>query len=253
MRKRITAKLAAAALLLLVIGMIYYFLTGFFGNPISAAIAGYKIKGYVQEKYPDKDLNVSNPEYNFKSGSYYSVIQSKTIKDMRFYVSYKKGKFNDSFEHDVTGGYMTYCRLASEFDSKVEDIIKSSFKHKSEIVIADFIVRNDDFSMLTLDMPLDIENPPFDAYLTVYILTDEISYEALAARLLELSNLMQDSNIPISLYSLVIEEASPEGDKAAVVGNALHLFDFPAEKLQSNDLLAAIKEHIAEYEAKNPK
>ena len=84
MRKRITAKLAAAALLLLVIGMIYYFLTGFFGNPISAAIAGYKIKGYVQEKYPDKDLNVSNPEYNFKSGSYYSVIQSKTIKDMRF-------------------------------------------------------------------------------------------------------------------------------------------------------------------------
>lgn len=166
LRRRLIRKITAAVSLLFVFGVIYYFITGFFGNPVDAVIAGHKIKNYVHEKYPDNDFEISGAKYNFKTGSYMSLIQSKTIKDMRFYVSCRKGKISDSYEYDVDGRYMTYWRLASEFNDRVEEIIKSGFKEKTDIVIGDFIKKDDDYSMLSLDMPLDITNPPFDTQLT---------------------------------------------------------------------------------------
>jgi hypothetical protein len=40
----------------------------------------------------------------------------------------------------------------------------------------------------------------------------------------------------------------PDGEKAAPGGKDLPLFDFPVEKLESEDLIAAIKKHMQIYE-----
>lgn len=198
-------------------------------------------------------MNISKAQYNFKNKDYFCIIQSKEIKDMRFQISYSGKKFRDSYEYDVIGKYQTFVRLSNEFDKKVEELIKSAFPYPTDILIADFEKNDDNFSNLTLDMPLDITNPPYPAYLTVYILSEEISYDILSARLLELHNLMQKNRIPIKLYTVVIEEPMPDGEKAAPGGKDLHLFDFSVEKLESEDLIAAIKKHMQIYEEEHEK
>lgn len=253
MTKKRIGTILTVILLLFVFGTIFLFFNSFFGNPVSASIAKYKISRYVKKEYPDKDLDISKAQYNFKNHDYFCIVQSKDIKDMRFQISLSGKNIRDSYEFDVAGKYQTFVRLTNEFDKKVEALIESAFPYPTDILIADFDKSDGIFSNLSLDMPLDITNPPYPAYLTVYMFSEEISYDFLCARLLELHNLMQTNRIPFELYTLVIREPMPDGEKPNPDGESLHLFDFPVEKLESEDLIAAIKEHMKAYENEHDK
>jgi hypothetical protein len=199
------------------------------------------------------DLEVTGAKYNLKYGDYHSWAQSKTSTDTRFSVSWSNGKVTDSYEYDVKNHYMTYQRLCQELAKEIEDIISREFPYETSIVIGEFMDDGTDFSRLIMDQPLDSKYPPYPVELTVYILTSEVSYENLSARLLELSDIMGKHEIPVSMYSVVLQEPLPEGEKAAPGGQDLYLYDFPADKLKEPDLLAAIKEHQAEYEDEHSK
>jgi hypothetical protein len=253
MNKRRLGTIIIILILLFIFGAIFLFFDSFYGNPIGAAIAKYKITNYVQAKYPDMNLNISKVKYNFKNDSYFSVIQSSKVNDISFNVYFSSGELNDTYKDDVTGRYKTFDRLSREFDSKLEEIISKNFEHDIDFVIADFVKEDYDLRNLTLDMPLDLTNPPLPAYLSVHIFSHDVNYETLSSCLMELYNIMNHNNIPIDFYSVIIREPLPEGEKAAPGGESLYLFDFPAKKVQSEDLIAAIKEQMKAYEEEHEK
>ena len=248
MNKKKILTIIASVLIFCFIGVILIFINGMWGNPISAAIATKSIKSYVSKTYPDMDLEVTKAKYNFKFNTYMSKIQSKSSMDTNFTVDWSDGSIYDSYEYDVLRRYKTFDRLSREFDSKVEEIISKEFEHETSILIADFGKGDMDLSNLSLDMPLDIANPPFPAYLTVYVINSEISYEALSSCLLELYHIMQKHGIPIDLYSVVLEDTLQGEEKPDPEGESLYLFDYPADKIESEELIEEIKLHQKEYE-----
>jgi hypothetical protein len=224
-------------------GVIYNFVTSFYGDPILEKIATHKIQAYVKETYPNMDLEVSKANYNFKFKEYNSHVQSNTSQDTRFTVTWTGERIDDSYESDVVNRYRTFARLQQEFSKSVEGIIEEEFPYETSILFADLGKAEIGISSLTLDMPMDIHNPPLPATLTIYILSNEISYEYLSDRLLELYDIMIQNQIPIDIYSVVIEEPLPEGEKSAPGGQSIHLLDFPADKIMSENLIETMKEH----------
>lgn len=242
------------AILFLIIGFFTNLVMAFYGNPISAVIATVKIKAYMKDTYPDMDLEINKARYNFKFEEYVSHVKSRSSQDTYFNVCWTKRKIYDSYENDVVKLYNTYDRLNREFSEKVEEIIQKDFPYETSILYAIFGKEEQDFEELYLDMPLDIKNPPMPANLVIYIMSDEVSYEFLSARLLELNQLMNKYEIPIDTYSVVIKEPLIKGEeKPAPNGKTLYLYDFPVGKISSANLIEVMKEHQRSREAEHQK
>ncbi len=242
------------AVLLLFVGFIASIIMAFYGNPITAVIATAKIRNYVEDTYPNMDLEVPKAGYNFKFEEYISHVESKTSPDTHFDVSWVKGKIYDTYESFVTRRGNTFDRLSREFRDRVEQIIQKEFLYTTSILLVDLGKEEQNISHLTLDMPLDPSNPPMPANLTIYILSNDVSYEFLSARLQELQSIMEENKIPIATYSVVVEEPLIEGEeKAAPDGENIYLYDFPSEKISSDNLVEVIKEHQKTWEANNSK
>lgn len=66
MKSKIIPRILICLSVILFAGLIFSFFNSFYGNPISAAFATSKIKAYVNNTYPDLDLEVPHAVYNFK-------------------------------------------------------------------------------------------------------------------------------------------------------------------------------------------
>lgn len=238
---------------LTIIGFIVYLVMAFYGNPITKMIATSQIRTYVEENYPDMNLEVAKAVYNFKFGDYLSHVQSKTSEDTAFTVSWHKGVIQDSYESDVVKHYKTYTRIQMELSKLVQDTISREFPYETFILFADLDKSMDDYSMLTLDMPLDSESIPAPTTLTIYFYENKIDYEVFRTHLLELRDIMKNNKIRMDFYSVVMEKTLEEGEKPTVNQESIYLYDYPADRLDSESLIEDIKEHMAEWEKENEK
>ncbi len=254
-RKRIHwSTIILVIILLLFLSFIASFIMAFYGNPITAAIATNKIRSYVSETYPEMELEVPKAGYNFKFKEYISHVKSNTSPDTHFDVSWVKGKIFDTYESFVIGRGNTFDRLSREFSDKVEQILQKEFPYQTSILFADLGKEEQNIKHLTLDMPLDVSNPPMPAGLTIYIMSHDASYEFLSARILELKQIMEENSIPIDTYTVVVEEPLIDGEeKADPEGERIYLFDFPSNKISSDNLIEVIKEHQKSWEASQQK
>jgi hypothetical protein len=239
--------------MLTILGFIISVITAFYGNPISKVIATSQIKSYVEKNFPNMNLEFSKTGYNFKFGDYIAKVQSTTSIDTGFSVSWNDGKINDTYEIDVLKRYNTYQRMQRELSDVVETVIGKEFPYQTSILFADVYKATDDFSMLTLDMPLDTETIPLPVTLTIYFYQDVINYEVFSERLVELYDIMNRNKIRIDFYSVVMEEPSEDGEKPNSSGESIYLYDYPANKIVSEHLIEEIKEHMAEYEKEHEK
>lgn len=251
--KKKTVVIMTACIVLLIGFPISLIANSIYGNPISAAVATSKIRSYVEETYPELDLVVPKATYNFKFSEYNSRVRSKTSEDTHFNIGWSRKGINDSYEYEIANYSTTIRRLTEEFDDAVEAIMKDQFLYETDIMVADMRKSTEDLSKLERDMELDIHNPPLPASLTVYILHEDVSYEFLSSRLLELHQLMEENKIPISSYTVVVSEPVPEGEKPDPDGASNHLIDFPVEKIASGNLIETIKAHQKEWEKENSK
>lgn len=223
------------------------------GNPVTKAVASSRIREYVRENYPDMNLEVSKTGYNFKFGEYLSHIQSKDSTDTSFTVYWKDGNIEDTYEEDVINRWKTYERLQREFSKALEEIIAREFPYETSIVFGDLGNKGEDRSGLELDMSLDMKKLPAPATLTIYFYSREVSYELFEERLLEISGIMERHDISISYYNLVMEEPMEEGEKAKPDGQRIYLYDYPVQRLASENLVEDIKVHIAQWEKEHEK
>lgn len=249
MKLRLT-KLIAPGIAILLIGFILCIINTFTGNPISASVASDKIKAYVKTTYPNMDLVISKASYNFMDSDYYTYVTSKTSKDTSFIVSCTHGKINDDYKYEVSNHMTTYRRLSSEFSKLIDKLITKDFPYETSIVLGDLGKSEAELNKLSLDMPLDLSNMPLDTSLSVYTRSSTLTYEELVKRLQKLQTIMNANNIPINFYSLVLENTTDKSEKPT---QSLYLYDFPADKLNSDNLLETIKLHQQIWEKEHQK
>ena len=240
--------------MLIIIGFITSLITSFYGNPVTKIIATSQIRRYVEKNYPDMDLEVSGAVYNFKFSHYASHVQSRSSIDTSFSVYWRKGKLEDSYQVDVVKHYKTFQRLQKELSDITEETIGREFRYKTSILFADIDKRLENYSdSLTLDMPLNTATIPLPTSLIIYFYDDKIDYEEFAQRLLELSEIMERNQIRIDYYTVVMSKTLEEDEKPLVSEENIHLYDFPAERLDSETLADDIREYIDLWEKENEK
>jgi hypothetical protein len=253
MGKNKLLKIMMGVVVLIFLGLILSVVNGFYGNPLSATIATNRIRAYVNDQYPDMDLEVSKAKYNFKFSEYYSRVESKTSQDTNFSVGWSKGRIDDDYEYEVKNHFTTYRRLQEELDHTVQEILEREFPYETSIEFMDFS-KESDFSLLQLDMSIDMSNPPLPTTLTVYILSKDINYDILVERMRELADIMDKNEIHVDYYSIVLEQPLKEGEeKPAPDGERLYLYDFPADNMQQQNLIGLIKQHQSDWEENHTK
>lgn len=241
-------KIIAGMTAFLIITLLIFVLNAFMGNPISSFLAAAKIRTYVEKNYSDIDFKISKVKYDLKNASYYSTVQSMISQDTYFNVSWKRGRIIDDYEYVITNKITTYLRVYEEINTTIKDIINSEFPYETSILYVDLGKREEDLMKLSLDMPLDIHNPPIPIGITIYIVSVDISYEYMSARLLQLSELMEQHQIPIEEYDIVIEKPKTDEKEQYSSDSKNYLRGFPAEKLKEDDLIEVIKAHQKSYE-----
>lgn len=248
--KKMILRILAAASAFALIAFVFSIANAFVGNPISKAIATNKIKKYVNEQYSDMELQLSKATYNFKDTNYYIRANSKDSKDTHFMLYYNKGNVSDSYESDVLSGWNTYMRLEEEFSKTVEPLIETKMPYKYEMLIAtldkDETITSD---ILPLDMEFDVHNIPLNANITLYIYYGDATWENVANVTLELDQLMQNNNIKISKYSVILRPETIDEAKEKR-GESVGIYDFPRELLAQEDLASFMKDYFEEWEYK---
>lgn len=78
-------------------------------------------------------------------------------------------------------------------------------------------------SQLEIDMFFDLQNLPLD----------NRTWDRLTQVILEVDELMEENNLDISKYSIILEEPREYGN---IAGHSLGIYDFPKENLDSGDL-----------------
>lgn len=240
-------KLVAGAIALLVVGIIFHLVDGLFGNPISRALANNAADKYIKANYLHLNLEAQPATYNLKTGSYTVVVQSRDSVDTHFAISCRpNGKVKgDNYAQAVLGGWNTFARISREYMDYVEPLIESSLPYDIKILIAD-LDKSADSSLadLPLDMDFDIYQNPMPAYVTLYVVSDSLSWEQVAKVATELDSVMREHSLPVQQYTVVLQLLT-DTEKP---GESLGAYDFPPELLQSANLPQAMEQHFIAWD-----
>lgn len=249
MKKKVKKILAGAAGFILMIGLLL-FANSLVGNPVCKLIAGNAIKAYISENYSDRNLELGEVHYNFKFAGYGAMAQSATSKDTVFYIQTDSfgGHVRDDYEYEVANCFTTWRRLSEELDEKAEEVMAPlgyDFDHISIRFLEDD-KHGDVLDKLTLDMTLDIVNPPGPLQAYVCVFSEDMTWDEIAEIALAVREAVRANNIPIEAYSVTLiplADKKPEGEAVSWV-NALHLTEFPADQMDA--------EHLAQVMAQYP-
>jgi len=227
---------------------VYFTLSGI-GNPITRIKAKNTITEYVEENYPNNDFEDFKVTYNFKFGVYGAQMVSKSSDDTRFYVSYDDGQIEDSFDNYVTKGLNTYSRLSKEFDDYITQLLDDRFPSEIELCIYDLFSSNskqDVTEIIVANVPLDgtldiklLDELGIKPDLTVWFITEEITYDYIAEKFIEVKALMELNDIYASTYSLRLKLPEEHKDRFE---KGIHVYDFPSELIGSDEFIDKIIE-----------
>lgn len=229
--------------------VVLYFISAFFGNPFSSALAKSTAKRYLEEYYPDTDFMIENVSYDMKSGGYHVYVESPTSIDSHFYIYCDwLGRYNDDTSSCITDGSNTYVRLTTEYWDLVReklpyadfdiDIGFGDLRVAGVFEIYDYIDENGERKHYTLtkDYGLDISSLVLDGEydlqvlgrehgsLSVRIHDDIISVERAAELLLELKTCLDKQGLPFHAIDFTL--SAPRNENGQSVGPSIRLIEF---------------------------
>lgn len=247
-------KIIAVLVAILLIGFIISFANSFIGNPISKAMAKNTAEKYVAENYGDWDYQVGEGGYNFKFSEYFVRVESPRSPDRNFTIYTDGwGRFqNDDYEGYVTNGFNTWNRLEREMREEGERIFKDNMDESIEHARFSYIdVQEDNYGgALTLDMELDLNNPPIPMELYLNIYTEDVSWDKLAQVCLEAKEILEKEDIAVINYSirlLPMDNKTPDGHATSWM-NSLYVDEFPSEWVIEEDLAEVLETYQRDYE-----
>ena len=241
--KRKVLKILCAVLAFILIGFILYITFSFTGNPLSKIIVSNASKNYIEKTYPDLDLKKDVPLYDFKFGNYIVHCQSKTSTDTNFsiYFSWDGKLISDNYTSYVTSGFNTLQRINTLYQKDIESILKLNLKYDYDYILTELTTAEN----LPLDFKYDIHSNKTNSHISIYLYSNERTWDNLAKILLEINNLMKTNDLKIKTYSIVLQNPLSKPD-STYEGNdkydSLSLYDFPSKLLTSDNLSKTMKE-----------
>ena len=224
-------------------------LMAFKGNFLSKYLAGKAMDSYVEENYSGMDLERKDLFYDSKRGSrYVGQYHSRTSQDRFFSIDTDMlGRIKyDSYKDRVDNGWNTIMRIDKNFDEDVERIVRENMDYEIDIVSGSLLL--DDYESIEsiegieLDMDYDLNNIPLEKELYISIVDDDLTWENLAEKTLEIDRLMREKDIDFKVYSVNLLEIK-DGEKV----DSLCIYDFPKEKLDSKDLASTMEKFFDEW------
>ena len=255
--KKILKVLAAIAALAL-IALLVLFVDGFAGNPVSRMLAKGAAQRYVQENYADMGLAVESVGYSFKEGAYLAHARSATSVDTAFavYVDSFGKVMRDDCAYEVKNRMTTWRRLDEELRRIGTERIAPAIDEDWDSLYLSFDKAadgEDGMATLVLDMPLDMHNPPLPLTAHAVLYSPDVSYGKIAQVVKKLEDKLAKEGIPVQTYGVVliplIDKPEGEGQSGTWV-NALMLDDFPATRLQEENLGQAMQQFQEERTAR---
>lgn len=240
-----------------------YFLSTFFGNPISAALARSNANRYLTENHPNTDFTVSEVRFDPKSESYFAEIVSPSSIDSHFTIYFDLlGRYSYDNYENITNSGTTFSGLYLEYADLIEesfigcpmnitmsggqlraaglleiyDFVDESGERRHYTLTKDFGL---DMSSLILDGEYDIRELGRDhGWLYVYIEDPEVSLERAAELLLELKAYMDQQGV--SFHTVEFNLRFPRGEDGQIPDMQVNLIEF----LYSNIYEEGLKERV---------
>ncbi|GLC31850.1 hypothetical protein [Clostridium omnivorum] len=191
-------KILYGVVLVLLIGIIFWFYTGLNGNSMSKAQAEKDMKVYLQENYPDKDFELGPVGYSMSFGGYMAVVTSKSDSSISFNLSWRKGAkvIYDEYIYKYSKDEALSKKFADEITERLKTILRSDIKGfndvSSEIYIKKGVYNSSD--SFRVDMPEKIT-------VWVYMKGDKISKEEFVERCVKARDLIAKEGYKIDTYS----------------------------------------------------
>ena len=226
-----------------------YFISAFFGNPISSALAKSTANRYLAENHPNADFEIVKVTYDMKSGGYHVKVASPTSVDSHFIIYCDAlGRYNDDTSSCITDGSNTYVRLTTEYWDLVReklpyvhfdiDIGHGDLRVAGVFEIYDYVDKDGqrrhytltkdyglDITTLVLDEQYDILTLGRDhGSLCVDIIDEEVTVERAAEVLLELKNLLDEQGLPFHAIDFTL--CGPRNENGQKVGPSIRLIEF---------------------------
>lgn len=244
---RKTKKILAGVVGIGLIVLLLSFVNSLTGNPVSKAWAKKAAQQYINENYGELDLEVESCGYNFKFGYYFAFVQSSTSMDTCFAVNVDSfgHVISDAYEYEVANKFTTYRRLDLELREFAEEVLGKKLDEDISHISLYFIDDDDFLTKFTLDMTLDIHRPPLPLMINADLFSDDVSYAKIAEAAKALQALLAAENIPVAEYNVRIIPLSdkPEReDQSATWVNSLSISEFPAERLDEEDLAQVMEQ-----------
>ncbi len=153
MGKKVTLKVLAGIIAAVLMLALFFVASSFWGNPISAHMAGKKAATYLSDHYSHLDLQIKGVNYNFKDGSYSITVSSGTSVDTHFFLSYRDEKiFRDGYQDSVLSGMNTMERFRDEYKKSLAPLVQAKTNDVKNIaVVPEKLTRYD----VALDSPFD--------------------------------------------------------------------------------------------------
>ena len=233
-------KMGAAVLAFGLIALLLVVTNGLTGNPVSKWIAHNAAEKYLAETYPNQNLQVSQTNYSFKTGSYLSAVSSPDSIDTHFTLDISMtGKIlYDRYESHVLSGFNTWQRMDTEYRQAVDRVLET-LPYSFSIAYGTLAEKSDEESgygleKLELDYNYDIWKLGSEAgKIVLYLDADTADAKTAAQILTDVRNAFDASGVSFRAIDLELQA----GDNHFNVRNVSQfLLDQPslAESLEEN-------------------
>ncbi len=229
-----------------------------FGNPISKFLVTKNTEIYLEEKAYREDYFIDEVNYDFKTGSYYVLIESEGSKDSSFTVyAGTNGKISyDTYESAVLHKWNTAGRINDEYRSAVDKVLqREDFPYEHNIAFGDIEFYESDrptdgsvpdyaisTDSLKLDGVYDIDEMGRKAgHLVIYIYDNNVTAERLAEILLGIRKFMDKADVSFCAIDCVLEYPRPEDDGPWKEGR-VEVMNFLYSDIYEKGLVKRVKE-----------
>ena len=245
-----------------------YFLTAFFGNPISSAVAKRNAEKYLQEHFAETDFQIENVGYDLKSGGYFARIHSPSSIDSHFTIyfdSLGRYKYDSYFAIDSKNNTIGrldegYFELTNDLLSKAAEQYDISISF-GELKIAELyeiysytdkqghiqhytLSKNYgiDRDSLVVDGEYDIRQLGQDhGCITLYIHDPELSVERAAELLLEIKDCFDDLGLPF--HAIEFHLCEPRNEAGQMTDDQITLYEFLYSDIYEDGLVDRVVDH----------
>jgi hypothetical protein len=230
---KLTLKILAGVVALVLIGGILFVTNAFVGNPISVIAANKAIKQYVDQNYSHLNLEIEKARYEFKNGEYMAKAKSKTSIDTKFEIYYRDGKVQrDDYESSVLGKVNTLLRFSDEYSAIARNILAKEllYENNKTMVMYDKDAYENSKDIFELDMKFD-KALPINAEVTIQIDLTDNSLEAIAKALTNAHYAFTNNDCNFNTYGLYAEN-----DRTHVT-----VYGVTPADIESGDLLSLLE------------